>query len=292
MPRQTRTLCTDIYFGEGPRWQDGRLWFSDFFAHAVKSVSLNGDIRTEFKLDDRPSGLGWMPNGDMLIVSMEKRKVLRRTPAGQMSVHADLNTIATWYCNDMVVDGAGRAYVGNFGFDLDTELTKRGPESVIADHTAAKLALVQTDGTAGVAAGDMHFPNGTVITPDGKTLIIGETLGGCLTAFDIGANGALSGRREWASLWPRIPDGICLDAEGAIWVANPLGPECYRVAQGGKVIEVIATEVPCYACMLGGEDGKTLFMLTAPSSLPHEVAHEPKGKILIATVDAPHAGRP
>jgi sugar lactone lactonase YvrE len=223
---------------------------------------------------------------------MEKRKLLRRTPVGQMSVHADLNAIATWYCNDMVVDSAGRAYVGNFGFDLDTELTSRGPESVIADHVAAKLTLVQTDGTVSVAATDMHFPNGTVITPDGKTLIIGESLGGCLTAFDIGANGTLSNRREWASLWPRIPDGICLDAEGAIWVANPLAPECYRVAQGGKVIEVIATEAPCYACMLGGEDGKTLFMLTAPSSLPHEVAHEPKGKILIATVDAPHAGRP
>ncbi len=292
MSRETRTLCTGIYFGEGPRWHDGRLWFSDFFAHAVKSVSLSGDVRTEFTIDDRPSGLGWMPNGDMLIVSMEKRKLLRRTPVGQMSVHADLNGIATWYCNDMVVDGEGRAYVGNFGFDLDTELTKRGPESVIADHVAAKLTLVQPDGTVSVAASDMHFPNGTVITPDGKTLIIGETLGGCLTAFDIGANGTLSNRREWASLWPRIPDGICLDAEGTIWVANPLAPECYRVAQGGKVIEVIATDAPCYACMLGGEDGKTLFMLTAPSSLPHEVAHEPKGKILIATVDAPHAGRP
>lgn len=292
MPRETRTLCTGIYFGEGPRWHDGRLWFSDFFAHAVKSVSLSGDVRTEFTIDDRPSGLGWMPNGDMLIVSMEKRKLLRRTPVGQMSVHADLNGIATWYCNDMVVDSEGRAYVGNFGFDLDTELTNRGPESVIADHIAAKLTLVQPDGTVSVAASEMHFPNGTVITPDGKTLIIGESLGGCLTAFDIGASGALSNRREWASLWPRIPDGICLDAEGAIWVANPLAPECYRVAQGGKVVEVIATEGPCYACMLGGEDGKTLFMLTAPSSLPHEVAHEPKGKILIATVDAAHAGRP
>ncbi|MFM9864448.1 MAG: SMP-30/gluconolactonase/LRE family protein [Micropepsaceae bacterium] len=292
MPRQTKTLCTGIYFGEGPRWYDGRLWFSDFFAHAVKSVSLKGDVRTEFTLDDRPSGLGWMPDGSMLIVSMEKRQVLRRTPAGQMSVHADLNAIATWYCNDMVVDTAGRAYVGNFGFDLDTELTKRGPESVIADHAAAKLALVQTDGTTSIAAIDMHFPNGTVITPDGKTLIIGESLGGCLTAFDIGPNGALTNRREWASLWPRVPDGICLDAEGAVWVANPLAPECFRVSQGGKIIEVIATEQPCYACMLGGEDGKTLFMLTAPSSLPHESGAEPKGKILVTTVDAPHAGRP
>lgn len=292
MAREPRTLCTGVYFGEGPRWHDGRLWFSDFFAHAVKSVSLAGDMRTEFTIDDRPSGLGWMPNGDMLIVSMEKRKLLRRTPAGQMSVHADLNGIATWYCNDMVVDGAGRAYVGNFGFDLDAELSKRGAESVIADHATAKLALVQPDGTASVASNDMHFPNGSVITPDGKTLIVGETLSGCLTAFDIGTNGSLSNRREWASLWPRIPDGICLDAEGAIWVANPIAPECFRVEKGGKVLEVIATEMPCYACMLGGEDGKTLFMLTAPSSLPHEAGHEAKGKVLVATVDAARAGRP
>ena len=292
MSRQTRLLCGGIHFGEGPRWHDGRLWFSDFFAHAVKSVSLKGDLRTEFSIDDRTSGLGWLPNGDLLFVSMEKRRIMRRDAGGKISLHADLNGVATWYCNDMVVDSAGRAYVGNFGFDLDTELTKRGAESVIADHTTAKLALVSPTGAVSVAASDMHFPNGTVITPDGKTLIIGETLAGCLTAFDIAADGTLSNRREWASLWPRVPDGICLDIDGAIWVANPIAPECVRVAQGGKVLEVINTETPCYACMLGGDDGKTLFMLTAPSSLPHEVAHETKGKILVATVEARHAGRP
>lgn len=292
MSRPTRTLCTGIHFGEGPRWHEGRLWFSDFFAHAVKSISLAGDLKTEFTIDDRPSGLGCLPNGDLLVVSMEKRRVLRRTKAGAISIHADLGHIATWHCNDMVVDATGRAYVGNFGFDLDSELEKRGAESVIADHTTAKLALVATDGATSVAATDMHFPNGSVITPDGKTLIVGESLGGCLTAFDIAANGTLANRREWASLWPRIPDGICMDAEGAIWIANPIAPECARIERGGKVLEVIDTTMPCYACMLGGPDGKTLFMLTAPSSLPHEVAHETKGKILIATVDAPHAGRP
>jgi sugar lactone lactonase YvrE len=138
----------------------------------------------------------------------------------------------------------------------------------------------------------MHFPNGPVITPDGKTLILGETLAGCLTAFDIGGNGDLSNRRVWAPTSPAVPDGICLDADGAIWVANPIAPQCVRIAVGGEVKEVIDTGAPCYACMLGGDDGKTLFMLTASSSDAHAAAASPSGKILIATVESPHAGRP
>jgi len=281
-----------IYFGEGPRWHEGRLWFSDFYAHAVKSVSLAGDGRTEFEIDDRPSGLGWMPDGSMLIVSMTKRQVLRRSPAGEMSMHADLSGIATFHCNDMVVDALGRAYVGNFGFDLDAEINARGIPSVLVDHPTAKLALVATDGSVSVAAPDMHFPNGPVITPDGRTLIIGETLGSALTAFDISLDGSLSNRRLWASTAPRVPDGICLDAMGAIWIANPVAPECARIAQGGEVLEVIDTGQPCYACMLGGDDGKSLFMLTASSSDAHEAAKAPTGKLLVADVDAPRAGRP
>ncbi len=292
MGRTTRVLAEGIYFGEGPRWHEGRLWFSDFYAHAVKSTSLAGDARIEFEIDDRPSGLGWMPDGSMLIVSMTKRQVLRRTRDGKIALHADLKDIAGFHCNDMVVDSAGRAYVGNFGFDLDAELVARGAESVIAQHPTAKLACVLPDGTVKVAASDMHFPNGTVITPDGKTLIIGETIGGCLTAFDIAADGSLSNRRIWASIAPRVPDGIALDANGAVWVANALAPECALIAEGGKVLEVIDTGQNCYACMLGGDDGKTLFMLTAPSSLAHEAEKAPKGKIVVAKVDAGHAGRP
>jgi len=138
----------------------------------------------------------------------------------------------------------------------------------------------------------MHFPNGSVITPDGKTLIVGETLGGVLTAFDIGADGKLSNRCVWAPTTPRIPDGISLDASGAIWIANPLAPECVRIAQGGKVLEVIDTVMPCFACTLGGEDGKTLFMLTAPTSNGHEAAAEPKGKLIAVKVEVSRAGRP
>ena len=292
MGRATRVLAEGIYFGEGPRWRDGRLWFSDFYVHAVKSVSLAGDLRIEFEIDDRPSGLGWAPDGSMLIVSMTKRQVLRRSPSGQITIHAELGHIASFHCNDMVVDAAGRAYVGNFGFDLDAEMSARGVEAVIADHPTAKLALIAPDGTVSVAAPDMHFPNGSVITPDGKTLILGETLGSVLTAFDIGADGALSGRRVWASTAPRVPDGITLDAQGAIWIANPIAPECVRIAQGGEVLEVIDTGQPCYACMLGGDDGRTLFMLTAQTSLAHEAAAAANGKLLIATVDSPHAGLP
>jgi sugar lactone lactonase YvrE len=292
MQRTTRVLAEGIYFGEAPRWHDDRLWFSDFYAHAVKSVSLAGDVRTEFEIDDQPSGLGWMPDGSMLIVSMTRRQVLRRSRDGKIGLHADLGSVAGFHCNDMVVDASGRAYVGNFGFDLDKELVARGAESVIADHPTAKLACVAPDGSVRVAAEGMRFPNGSVITPDGKTLILGETLGLCLTAFDIAADGSLSNRRVWASVAPRVPDGIALDADGAVWVANALAPECALFAEGGNVIEKIDTGLNCYACMLGGEDGKTLFMLTAPTSLAHEVAASPKGKILIAKVDAPHAGRP
>jgi sugar lactone lactonase YvrE len=292
MARETRVLAEGIYFGEGPRWRDGRLWFSDFQAHAVKSVSLAGDLRTEFEIDDQPSGLGWMPDGSLLVVSMTKRQVLRRTPDGKIRLHADLGGIATWHCNDMVVDAQGRAYVGNFGFDLDAELAARGTESVLAEHATAKLALVGADGAVSVAAEDMHFPNGPVITPDGRTLIVGETLSASLTAFDIGADGTLSNRRLWAPTGPRVPDGIALDAEGAIWIANPIGHECVRIAQGGEVLEVIDPGDNCFACMLGGEDGRTLFMLTAHTSIAEETARTANGRLVIATVEAPHAGLP
>lgn len=292
MTRPTRQLADGIYFGEGPRWHDGRLWFSDFYAYAVKSVSLDGDVRTEFELEDRPSGLGWMPDGSLLVVSMTKRLLMRRAANGKISLHADLSGIATFHCNDMVVDAHGRAYVGNFGFDLDAEMNARGIEGVLADHATAQLACVSPDGSVKVAASGMHFPNGSVITPDGRTLIVGETLSATLTAFDVAADGTLSKRREWASTGARVPDGIALDANGNIWIANPLAPECALIEQGGRVLEVVDTGQPCYACMLGGPDGRTLFMLTATTSIAHEAAASPKGKLLVATVDVPHAGRP
>jgi len=194
---EAKVLATGLYFGEGPRWHEGRLWFSDFYDHAVKSMDESGAVRIELQIDDHPSGLGWLPDGRMLVVSMNQRRVLR-LEGKEVRVHADLSAVATYRANDMVVDAQGRAYIGNFGFRLDDELQRRGVEGVLADHPTANLARVDPDGSVHIAAPDMHFPNGSVITPDGKTLIVAETLALRLTAFDIGPDGTLSNRRVWA----------------------------------------------------------------------------------------------
>ena len=288
-------LAEGIYFGEGPRWRTddagGRLWFSDFYAHKVCSLGLSGDLRTELELDGQPSGLGWMPDGSLLVVRMEQREVWRRWPDGQFARHADLTAHSAHMCNDMVVDAQGRAYVGNFGFDLDAAMRSRGPAGVIADHPATVLALVQSDGTVSDAAPGERFgfPNGMVITPDGSTLILAETFARRLTALDIGDDGTLTNRREWASVAPRLPDGICLDASGAVWIANPAAPECVLIAPGGGVLEVIETGGQnCYACMLGGPLGRHLFMLVAPP----DAATDPLGKVLVSEVAVGRAGLP
>jgi len=284
-------LASGLYFGEGPRWHAGRLWFSDFYDHAVKSLGVSGDVRTELTIDDHPSGLGWLPDGRLLVVSMNRRQLLRVDPAG-IRVHADLSGGATHRANDMVVDAAGRAYVGNFGFRLDDELKGRGVESVLADHPVANLARVDPDGSVHVAATDMHFPNGSVITPDGRTLIVAETLALRLTAFDVAADGSLSNRRVWAPVGMRAPDGICLDANGHVWIANAIAPECVLVAPGGGIVATVSTDQPCFACMLGGEDGRTLFMMTAPTSVAELVSTSRQGHVMTAYVKAPRAGRP
>lgn len=284
-------LAEGLHFGEGPRWHDGRLWFSDFYDHAVKSVDESGAVRTELEIDDQPSGLGWLPDGRLLVVAMHRRQLLRVDPDG-VKVHAELSGIATYHTNDMVVDKAGRAYVGNFGFALDEELKARGVESVIAQHPTAKIARVDPDGSVHVAAEEMHFPNGSVITPDGRTLIVAETLAMRLTAFDIAPDGTLSNRRVWATLGMRAPDGICLDANGHVWIANAIAPECVLFAPGGEIVASVQTEQPCFACMLGGADRCTLFALTAPSSVADIVAKARLGSIVRATVATPGAGLP
>ncbi|MGI9246948.1 MAG: SMP-30/gluconolactonase/LRE family protein [Steroidobacteraceae bacterium] len=288
---QATTVATGIYFGEGPRWHEGRLWFSDFHAHAVRSMDAAGALRTELTIDDRPSGLGWLPDGRLLAVSMQRRQVLR-VDAGGPVVHAELAGIAAHLANDMVVDRAGRAYVGNFGFDLDHEIERRGVESVLAEHPTATLARVDPDGSVHTAASELHFPNGSVITPDGATLILAETLALRLTAFDVRSDGTLSNRRVWANVGMRAPDGICLDAEGRVWIANAIAPECVLVAAGGAIVATVQTSQPCFACMLGGEDGRTLYMLTAPTSVAAVAAASRQGRIEAARVDTPGAGRP
>ena len=288
---KARVLAEGLRFGEGPRWHDGRLWFSDFYDHAVKSTDASGAVRTELVVDDQPSGLGWLPDGRLLLVAMHRRQVLRAAAEG-VALHADLAGVATYHANDMVVDALGRAYVGNFGFALDDALEARGVEGVIADHPTASLARVDPDGRVHVAARDLHFPNGMVITPDGRTLIVAETLAMRLTAFDIATDGALSNRREWAALGMRAPDGICLDAQGRVWVANAIAAECVLVAPGGGIVATVATSQPCFACMLGGEPRRTLYLMTAPSSVADVVSRSRQGRVECAEVEVAGAGWP
>ncbi|MDP6376042.1 MAG: SMP-30/gluconolactonase/LRE family protein [Pseudomonadales bacterium] len=275
------TLLDGLYFGEGPRWRNGCVYLSDFYAHEVLKVDLNGKRERVAHVPNQPSGLGWLPDGTMLIVSMKDRKLLHLTD-NVLVEYADLSSVAGYHCNDMVVSSRGHAYVGNFGYDHYNE-----PEEKTAD-----LARVDLDGSVHRAATGLRFPNGSVITPDGKILVVGETRGKCLTAWDIGPNGALSNRRVWADLEQNFPDGICLDAEGAIWVADPRLKETIRVREGGEVTQRISTgDYGSYACMLGGDDRRTLFICTAAGSGPG-AAREPRGRIEFCRVDVPGAGLP
>lgn len=274
-------LLDGLTFPEAPRWRDGRLWFSDFYSHRVMSVGLDGRAQTIVQVPQRPSGLGWTPSGELLVVSMLDRRLLRFDGKRLQQV-ADLSALATGPCNDMVVDAAGRAYVGNFGYDRHNGEAERN----------ACLARVDPDGRVLRAAEDLVFPNGTVITPDGRTLIVGETFANRLTAFDRGEDGSLANRRVFAELPGCYPDGICLDAEGAVWVANPRGERVLRVLEGGRIADSVATpQRGSYACMLGGPDRRTLFILTNTGSGP-AMAHKAEGRIETVRVPVPGAGLP
>jgi sugar lactone lactonase YvrE len=247
----------------------------------VRTVDADGRSEVIARVENDPSGLGWLPDGRLLVVSMRDRRLLRLDPDGLTEV-ADLSGLASHHCNDMVVDERGRAYIGNFGFDLHQSASRK----------QAELILVNPDGSARVVADELDFPNGTVITPDGKTLIVGETMGQRLTAFDITADGSLEGRRTWAQLDKILPDGICLDAEGAIWVASPISHGVFRIAEGGAILQRIPVATQAFACMLGGPDGCTLHICTAESSLPETVQANRTGRIETVEVDVPRAGLP
>lgn len=281
-------IVEGIYFGEAPRWHEDRLWYSDFFGHAVHTLAADGHDEIVLRIDGDPSGLGWLPDGRLLVVSMWDHRVLRVEHDGEVVVHGDVSTYARHRSNDMVVDRVGRAYVGNFGFDNEeSQRTHRPP-------VPTSLARVDPDGSVVEAATDLLFPNGTVILPDGKTMIIAETFGQRLTAFDIAEDGTLAGRRVWADLSPTgvYPDGICLDVEGAVWVASPSEPRCVRVGLGGVVLEEVTVSQNCFACALGGDDLRTLYALTAPTS-NHEIASlEPRGRVEAIQVEVPGVGSP
>ena len=283
--RDVRTLRTDLSFGEAPRWRPGEgLYFSDIHANRVLLLDLDGALTTIAEFRGPVSGLGWLPDGRMLVVSMHDRRLLRRDHDGVFRLHGDLSTIATWHANDMVVAADGTAYVGNFGFSI---------APVRAEVRPAQLARVSPDGQVSVAASDLLFPNGAVITPDGRTLVIGESAGRRLTAFSIDAGGELTDRREWAVMPDgAFPDGICLDAEGAIWVASPISHEVLRIRHGGGILERLKTEQMAIAPMLGGADGRTLFICTAESTDPEFCQANHTARILAVEVDVPGAGLP
>ena len=270
--RELSVLASGYTYLEGLRWRDGRLWASDFYTEQVIAVDLEGRIEQICRVPQQPSGLGWLPDGRMLVSSMKDRKVLRREADGTLVVHADLSALTGGPINDMVVDALGRAYVGNFGFDL------------MAGEPVATTTVVRVDpdGSARAVADGLCFPNGSFITPDGKTLIVNETFGNRISEFDILADGGLGPRRDWADfgalpasddLHTLIaasaigPDGGALDAEGALWVADAIGKRIVRVARGGRILEQIDTgELGIFAAALGGPDGRTLFMAARRTS--------------------------
>ena len=296
MPEFT-TLIRGLSFTECPRWHDGRLYLSDFYTHRVLAVAMDGTTETLAHVPQQPSGVGFLADGRMLIVSMRDRKVLRREADGSLVEHADLSSLAPWHLNDMLVRHDGRAWVGNFGFDLMGGAQAR----------TTVLICVEPDGTAQVAADGLGFPNGMVLTPDGGTLIVAESTMNRLSAFPI-TSGLLGERRTWAAFGDPptstelskilqqvavAPDGICLDAEGAVWVADAAYSRLLRVAEGGRIIEERKTDgVSVFACMLGGDDGRTLFASVAPTFHEAEASANHRASVLMPKVEVPHAGLP
>lgn len=273
-------------FFEAPRWHGGRWWVSDFYRHVVLSVEPDGrDVREEVVVDAQPSGLGWAPDGSLLVVSMLDQRVLRRpSGSGALEIVAELGQIAGGPCNDMVVDSVGRAWVGNFGFDHFND----------GEFAPASLARVDPDGSVSVAAEELAFPNGMVIADDGCTLLVGETFASRYTAFRIAEDGTLVDRRTWAELPGVFPDGCSLDAEGRVWVADAFGGCCLLVEEGGKTVERVAAPpgLHVFACMLGGPMGTTLLMCCSPDSDMHKRTGTNEAVLAITEVEVARDGLP
>ncbi|GAA1749402.1 SMP-30/gluconolactonase/LRE family protein [Aeromicrobium alkaliterrae] len=291
MERSFTEIVSGQSFTEAPRWHEGRLWFSDFYTLLVQSVREDGsDLRLEAEVPGQPSGLGWLPDGRLLIVSQHDHLVLRREPDGTLVTHADLSSLVTAHLNDMVVDAEGRAFVGNFGFDL------MGGDAV----TSSSLIRVDPDGTVTPVADELWFPNGMAITADGR-LLVNETFGNRVTSFAIAADGSLTDRRTWASFGPEpveapletalaglviAPDGCAIDDEGHLWIADAIGGRVVRVREGGEIVEEITATTGVFACALGGADGHTLFLNAAPDFLESNRRPVREATILATQVDA------
>ena len=279
---ELQTLMTGLAFGESPRWHNGRLWFSDFGAQEVVAVDMEGKSEVITRIQGTPMGLGFLPDGRMLIVSMRDGLLLRREHDGSLVTHADLSHLSRYPWSDMVVDGRGNAYLGNLGFNFPG-----------GEFAPGILILVTPDGTVRQVAKGCAFANGMVVTPDNATLILAESYGHRLTAFDIEATGSLSNRRVWADLGGGFPDGICMDAENAIWYADVPAKRCVRIRTGGEILQTIDLDRGCFACMLGGVDRRTLFLMAAeypPASFGPEGART--GQVRTVQVPVPGVGWP
>jgi len=277
-----KTLMSGLAFPESPRWHEGQLWFSDWGAHEVIAVDLEGKSEVIVRLPSFPMCIDRLPDGRLLIVSASDGLLLRREPDGSLVTHADLTGLADHPWNDIVVDGRGNAYVNNIGFDFPG-----------GEFALGIIALVTPDGSARQVAEGVAFPNGMVVTPDNSTLILAESYGNKLTAFDIAPDGSLSNRRVWADLPGGAPDGICLDAENAIWYGDVPNKRCVRVREGGEVLQTIHLDRGCFACMLGGADKRTLLLMANDWNGPASLADGPRmGQVLTARAPAPGVGWP
>ncbi len=278
---EPNVLITGLALGESPRWHDGRLWFSDWVAHELIAADPEGNREVIIDVAGLPFCFDWLPDGRLLIVSnCDGRRLLRRDPDGSLVTHADLASVSDYSWNEVVVDGRGNAYVNCICFDM------MGGEK----FRPGVIALVTPEGSVRQVADGIAFPNGMVVTADGSTLIVAESYARQLTAFDIGADGSLSSRRVWAALEGH-PDGICLDAESAVWCAAMTS--CVRVREGGKVLQTVKLDRSCFACMLGGTDGRTLYMMAAEWAGPEGMSAERRtGQVVTITAPAAHAGRP
>lgn len=287
-----RTVLDGLYFGEGPRWHEGALWFSDMHDHRVVRSALDGDATTVVTINhDEPSGLGWLPDGRLLVVAMETQRLLRVERDGTVAEHADLSHLARGSINDMIVAHDGTAYVGDMGSRIHDPSSPR---------VAGQTIRVDPDGTVSCAADDLRSPNGHILTDDGRTLIVAESGGSCLTAFTVAADGSLNNRRTFADLKPvkaglsfAPPDGICLDEQGAVWVADPINAVVTRVVEGGEVTDLITfDDVIPVACVLGGIDRRTLLVCVAADWKRDVVMKARSGRIDAVDVAVAGAGRP
>lgn len=277
-----KLLADGFVFLEGPRWHQGRLWFSDMWGFKVYTLTEDGQREVVCEVPNRPSGLGFLPDGTLLVVSMADRKILKRV-GGALQLHAELGALAGGDVNDTVTDSSGRTYAGNFGYDLFAG----------APQAPANLVLIDADGRARVVATDLDFPNGTVIKDDGRTLVVAESWAGRLTAFDIAADGSLSGRRLYAALPDRVPDGICLDAAGGIWVSSFNSGEFLRVLDGGEITDIVEVgDKRAVACQLGGADGRTLFCLTYDGQIEDLHHQKVAGAVETVRVEIGSGGSP